>query len=67
MNGRALHDWLAENRPAIACSLDYCVTEDEVRRLLNYHTGLDIPLDHEQEEAYRRYLLAFERQACTEC
>lgn len=60
MNERALMAWLEKHRPAVACALDYCITHEEVRQLLNYHTGLDIALDTDCEEAFRRYLRAFE-------
>jgi hypothetical protein len=66
VNEAALMEWLQQHKPAVACSMAYCVTDDEVRKLLNHHTGLQIEPHEESESAFRRYLQAFEKAACSE-
>lgn len=61
-NEDALMDWLEQHSPAIACALGYCNDLDEVRTLLNHHTGIEVQPDDETEDGYRRWLQAFERQ-----
>lgn len=61
-NEADLVEWLRQHRPAIACGLDYCISAEEVRALLNQHSGLSIMPGDDAETAYRRYLQAFERQ-----
>jgi hypothetical protein len=48
--------WLEDHKPELACSLDYCVTHDDMRKVLNAHTGLEIGPEDDREEAFRRYL-----------
>lgn len=50
--------WLEDHKPELACSLDYCVTHDDMRKVLNEHTGLDIAADVDRDEAFGRYLEA---------
>lgn len=53
--------WLEDHRPELACSLDYCVTVDDMRKILNQHTGLDLAADVDRDEAFGRYLEALKR------
>ena len=56
----ALLDWLSHNRPDLACALDYCATYEEMRKVLNHHTGIYVAQDEDREVAFRRYLQKLE-------
>ena len=48
--------WLEDHKPELACSLDYCLTVDDMRKVLNEHTGLEIGPEEDREVAFARYL-----------